>query len=172
MSQVLLAVFIIKSLPIDQGVSPCSTNTTVRTPKGTLVNVTYYSPSEELTQETIDYLNSDLDSVYHLATRKSPASIRYNCHNYAWNSDNPRGYDMLSPTAYMNDGSYYSVSTLKSGDRVFYPTKDHSAIYIRGSGAASNIIVESKWGFGGVYQHPIGYGPYCDAGIPMEYYRR
>lgn len=64
----------------------------------------------------------------------------------------------------MSDGSYTRTYSPVSGDKVWYGSADHSAIY------NSNSQVTSKWGYLGLYSHDVGYCPYSSKDV--SYWKR
>lgn len=138
----------------------------IKTPRGTLVGHYLYSCSHD----SADY-HSLIDqytvNTYNVSLIRS-GSCKYNCHSYAWFSQNSNPFWIPDPSAYMTDGSYsmimsglnYSSSSAKSGDIVFYGATNnlstaHSAILVSGSTGAplSSRMVYSKWGQAGVFSH-------------------
>lgn len=156
--------------------------TEVLTPNGTPV---------EVTQSTIDFSDTEkaendayINSLYPNATLISPSTLIYNCHSYAWyqqSTDNP--YWMNDPTAYYTDGSY-SESIGYIGDIVCYYESSgklsHSGVIIEHlSNTTGNtpinigsIMVRSKWGSCGLYEHLGDYCPYMEEGASVKYYHR
>lgn len=84
------------------------------------------------------------------------ATLRYNCHAYAWYSQDTHIYCWIDyPTAYVNDAHTKSVawSNLRVGDRIVYYVNGvaaHSAIVISLSGG---VRVASKWGGLHLFEH-------------------
>ena len=60
---------------------------------------------------------------------------------------------------YMSDGSYSKTSSPSDGNKVWYGSADHSAIYVNSSS------VRSKWGALGLFQHSVSYCPYSSNNI-------
>lgn len=131
--------------------------------------------------------NEIFDSLYSSAYRLSTATLFYNCHSYAWHSQNTstNHYWIDNPSPYYDsDIIYYEeVDTPSSGDIICYFDDNetpnnisddinlHSGIVISSiSGATSNgkcgisntLIVESKWGAAGLYRHNGYECPYTD----------
>ena len=116
------------------------------------------------------YVTYSLTPVY-------PINILYNCHSYAWhNGSSSNIYWFDNPSYYWNDSSFYQVYSVAFGYRVVYYRSDkpnpynHSGIvYATGS----PIVIESKWGYCGVYRHNLTDCPYYKAGYTtMKYYTR
>ena len=153
---------------------------TVYTPNGT--DVALPSGTNPNTYFVLRYLN-DLPTVvindiidrnataYNLIQTNADPTTSYNCHSFAWYSQNSSTNDtwINNPAAYFipSDGSYEEVSTPRAGDiRCYYEnngTSDgsddinlHSSIIIGLSGESSNNVcgnanmynVMSKWGMG------------------------
>lgn len=141
-----------------------TTNATVKTPKGSLVKVVKISP--DLSQSEKNAINKDTDAKYPKATRKASATTNYNCHSYAWYSQNTstNKYWMEDPSKYWNDGSYKRFTDLRprTGFKVYYYNGNHSAIVkdIKVIGGAQTFWYQSKWGSAGVYYHTDTYCPY------------
>lgn len=129
--------------------------------------------------------NSYWDSNYSTATRLATASGKYNCHAYAWVSENivDAIYWVNDPSNYYKTGSnYYEVTTPAVGDIICYFYNNgtpnnysddvnlHSGIVVMTGVATSNnlcgnsntVVVESKWSDGGLYRHNGYECPYTD----------
>ena len=147
----------------------------VYTPNGTPI----ICDTRDCSHANPDY-HSDLDDAFVSAYGVyliSEGSCRYNCHSYAWY--NPSIYNslwMYNPSAYMSDGSYYSVlddmssssTYVNSGDRICYGSTSgpaHSAIVYSYSSSSplSSRYVKSKWGNAGVFGHTL-------TNVPSEYW--
>lgn len=150
-----------------------SLSLSVKTPNGSDVEVI---ERQEGSKEKIEEINKKYDSMYSKAERISSASYIYNCHSFAWYSQNIEAnhYWMNSPTAYYLDGSYIEISylELKERDRICYFDNEgynlHSGIVLKIKNeepndicGSSNVVeVQSKWGACGLYQHSGDYCPY------------
>lgn len=173
--------------------------TYVTTPNGSAVKV--YRYLDNLPESKILEVNLEYDDLFPYATRISTATGIYNCHSYAWYSrstSNP--YWMDDPSAYYTDGSYVEVNTPKSGDIICYFDDNgtpndfsddiniHSGIVLSYDssispngvcGTSNQVVVRSKWGACGLYEHNGDYCPYVskyassliDAEY-VKYYRR
>ena len=66
--------------------------------------------------------NSYYDYYYPNATRLSTATLKYNCHSYAWYSQDveTNDYWMNNPSNFYLDYSYCTVSTPQLGDIICY----------------------------------------------------
>ena len=163
-------------------------------------NVVVYQMLEELSNLAVSHFNSVNDSISSNDSRLHTATCRFNCHSYAWYSQDTSSnqYWMNDPSLYYTDGSYDEVTTPAIGDIICYfddngtpnNTADdsnlHSGIVVSIlSGFSQNLagiyIVESKWGAAGVYRHNGYECPYTayDAANPasnsadyVKFYRR
>ncbi len=140
----------------------------------TLDGVAAYHVLGDDDQDYVNMWNTYFDSTYPNATRLSTATIKYNCHSYAWYSrdvDNNE-YWINEPDMFYQDFSYCSVSTPQVGDIICYfddmGTSDvsddfnvHSGIVTAVLSGTSNnlcgnsdlVTVTSKWGPYGLYSH-------------------
>ncbi len=139
----------------------------VQTPNGTYVTVG--RADIDIPDQYLGYANSCHDNVSSNNYRLAPATTDYNCHSYAWYSQNTETniYWMNDPSVYYSsqDGSYVVTTTPNPGDIICYFNADgdnlHSGIVVGSSGEASNglcgnsnmYIVESKWGAYSLYRH-------------------
>lgn len=134
-------------------------NGTVYTPNGSAVSVFNYTP--ELTSAEKSELSNWVRSNYPNASEKSGATRNYNCHSYAWYSQNVQSnkWWMNSPSKYMSDGSYYKESVAKVGQRIYYGASgnEHSGIVSALGRGGYNSYITSKWG-----QMPLVYHFYTD----------
>ena len=172
----------------------------VTTPNGSAVKV--YKINTDLSSSKINEYNQVGDSLFPYATRISTATRKYNCHSYAWySSSTSNSYWMDDPSAYYKDGSYVEVTTPKSGDIICYFDDNgtpnnfsddiniHSGIVLSYDssispngvcGTSNQVVVRSKWGAYGLYEHNGDYCPYVskysDSSIDpaeyVKYYRR
>lgn len=160
----------------------------VKTPNGSYVEA---FELDELSQNEIISKNKESDSEFPLAVRISSASNHYNCHSYAWYSQNvlDNHYWINSPSKYYDDGSYYEVSfnDVQPRDRICYYDVTgynlHSGIVSKVldvepnnvCSSSNTVIVQSKWGNYGLYQHYGDYCPYVStfdgSGKYVKYYR-
>jgi len=140
-------------------------STYVYTPNGSPVSVIY--TTWELSQADINAMDYYFDTTYPLADRLRSASRRYNCHSYAWYSqDAGNTIWMDDPQTYWDDGSYEPTTLQSPGVRLVYaPERQHSALVDSPNG----YYVKSKWGQAGLYGHPYWYGPY---GSSVDRYKR
>lgn len=165
-----------------------SVATSVATPRGTSVPV---EKKEELSNQTLEQYNQDADSMFSNDIKLSNATAKYNCHSYAWYSQNVRTnqYWMNYPDSYYEDGSYVEIqpSQVQIRDRIIYLDSNgnnlHSGIVRRISGQSSNGIcgyantvwVQSKWGYAGLYEHRGDQCPYTylmgGTAVSVKFYR-
>lgn len=163
--------------------------TFVTTPEESTVPVTERLidfPEEELPERNIY-----ADSISATDTRLYTATRYFNCHSYAWYSQDvsTNHYWMPDPHYYYDDGSYYEVATPIVGDIICYfddngsviTTEDdnnlHSGIVVAVSasttsnglcGNSDTVTVESKWGEYGLYRHNGYQCPYTDHYLTVE----
>ncbi len=110
-------------------------------------------------------------STYPNVIVKSKATTNYNCHSYAWYSQdvNNNVYWMNDPALYISDGSYKKLGKKALGQKVCYikGTKEyvHSGIVYSLSNGKTTII--SKWGAGPLVCHEVSYCPY--SGTPTYF---
>lgn len=162
----------------DNGIDYSGIPSYVSTPNGSQVPVTIYNYETFGHDKDEDCTLSDAISQTKLYKEIYPNAIllrsptgKYNCHSYAWysqESNNNRWMD--DPTLYMTDGSYNYTNNPGINNRVVYFTNnkiDHSAIVReRLTGASQNkflldmVIVDSKWGRLGLYRHNGADSPY------------
>lgn len=94
----------------------------ILTPNGNEVEV--YEVLNDFSAEYISAYNNYYDSYFPNAIRLSTATARYNCHSYAWNSQNTSSnhYWMNYPCRYydIDDKSYEAVDTPRIGDIICY----------------------------------------------------
>ena len=168
---------------------------TVSTPNSSQVEVYIYEsfPSENF----VNTRNSLGDRISTSNIRISDATYRYNCHSYAWYSQdiNTNNVWMNDPSLYYTDGSYYEVWVPRKGDIICYfdekdndnPNDDenlHSGIVLAVVSSFSNglcgdsntVLVASKWGEWGLYVHngyvcPYTAG-YSGRATTVRYYRK
>ena len=112
------------------------------------------------------------------------STFRYNCHSFAWYSDDPltNPYWMDSPDAYYSGSSpyYTEVFIPQTGDKICYFNSNgnnvHSGIIIEISSGVSNgaiegidlIKVKSKWGRSGLFEHAGDHCPYIINPVPGD----
>lgn len=150
-----------------------ATLSSVKTPKGSNVP-TFYDRSPDYTVEEAIQVQLITAESYSNAKILRPATVKYNCHSYAWYSqDTSNKHWMDDPSLYMSDGSYYKLtSSARTGHKVYWPNSDHSGIVskIDYSTGAQVYYVISKWGPAGLYEHMIANCPYT--GIIRFYERK
>ncbi len=109
-----------------------------------------------------------------------PANEAYNCHSYAFYSQDPLTNNvwMDYPNSYLDDYTYVVTDVIRPGDIVCYwsyghgpdgyssPFISHSAIVVSGTAninynpTLSDVTLISKWGMEGVYKHEFDECPY------------
>lgn len=164
---------------------------TVTTPNRT--NVEVYKVLNDISDDLVSEFNSIVASQYPNSIRLGNATAKYNCHSYAWYSQSSsNSYWMNYPSPYYEDNSYLEVSTPMQGDIICYfddngtsnnyadDSNLHSGIVvsydssISSNGVCGNsnqVVVKSKWGAYGLYQHRGDQCPYTSADY-VKYYRR
>lgn len=162
--------FMVQENPIKTKAAENSQTTTVKTPKGTSITAYIYSPDFSSSEKSS--INSTYDKAYPSAQRQRSATVKYNCHSYAWYSQaTTNKYWIPNASKYTTDGSYsrYSASLMPSvGMKVYYGSGAHSAI-VNNALSATNLKFISKWGQAGLYIHDRYFSPY-DA-TTLAYYR-
>ena len=137
-----------------------------------------------MSSNTINGFNNYFDNLYPQAQRLYSASARFNCHSYAWYSQQCSNniYWMNNPENYILDQTYYAVDTPRPGDIICYYDDNgtidyidddenlHSGIVVTYDstitpssligGAPNQVVVRSKWGAAGLYEHNGDYCPY------------
>ena len=97
-------------------------------------------------------------------------SCKYNCHSYAWYSTSSSNkLWMNNPGDYINDGSYVSSGSVK-GNRVTYTTTANDEIIHSGivtDVSSGPITITSKWGYMGLFSHPVNDCPYVPSRVPQ-----
>lgn len=134
------------------------------TPKGTKVQFIYNLTWADhgLTSTQADNANENFKKAYPNATPLREENPSYNCHSYAWYSTSLSNLYWLNGNyayMYISDGSYSRTYSPSIGNKVWYGSADHSAIY------AGSSIVKSKWGSMGLYQHNVSYCPYSSSDV-------
>lgn len=143
------------------------TTTSVYTPSGTRVTVTYYTQLEMCNYS--DY--ADMIAAYD-ATFLSIASKTFNCHSYAWLSKSDNRYthiwlgssdDNTALSAFQDDPKYKKSKTASVGDIASW--SQHSAIITQINvknpdyDVPDNLCI-SKWGTGPMVKHYLSKCPY------------
>lgn len=132
------------------------------TPNGTRVQLFYnYTWADHNTTASVAHeINEQYKATYVNATPLRDENPAYNCHSYAWYSTSAGNLYWLyqgGASTYME--SYTKTTNPRSGDKVWYGSADHSAIYY------GNSMVTSKWGALGLFRHNIGYCPYSSSNV-------
>ncbi len=162
----------INNSDINNEISILSSTTYVYTPNGTSVLVfinDFYGYSVQV------LTTNNFVAQYPQADLVVAATNMYNCHSYAWYSQNQyatSGYWMNYPDAYINDGSYYRV-----GGGLSPTAQNQKAVWMSsGQYIHSGIVYEvynrtitSKWGNGPLFRHASTYSPYSGG---IYYYTR
>lgn len=152
----------------------------VDTPNGT--DILIYLLMCNHTENYIEIQNTRWDAFFPEAHRWSSADCTYNCHSFAWYSQDTEFNCswMDDPSSYYNDRSYIEVSIPRKGDIICYfddndtnsksdDSNLHSGIVLEYDssissnnvcGIANQVLVLSKWGQVGLYEHQGDYCPY------------
>lgn len=112
----------------------------------------------------LNTLNSTWDAAIPTATRLSGATPFYNCHSYAWFSQDTvtNQYWLASPEDFYSGEGYVETTSPKVGDIICYMAfgslNKHSGIIVEvlsssNGNLGDQYIVESKWGAAGLYRH-------------------
>lgn len=179
-------------------ISSTSSNN-IYTPNGSVVETALYMTGEMSQTDIIgkhNFIISEFPSIEE-SDYIYPASRLYNCHSYAWYSQDvdSNNYWIGYPDSYIDDQSYVAVGGIRPGDILCYYSYGynstngehqlseyitHSAIIesvdygfdINDFSTLDKIHLISKWGEYGVYRHEADecdYGPTEDA--TFRYFR-
>lgn len=151
------------------------TTGTVETPAGTSISTKHYIG--DITDAEKRLYDSEVKAAYPNVTIIRTATIKYNCHSYAWFSTSPNNTVWMpypwnsSNKGYMNDGSYLKKIGPQNQDKIFYPAPgwEHSGIvtYVLNQ----SVAVTSKWGPAGLISHLFDDCPYYEPGYPVTFWR-
>lgn len=139
----------------------------VKTPKGSSVITWKYS--SELTKAEKKECANYVKDYYPNAKKLRDATLKYNCHSYAWYSTSTSNkHWMNDPQKYWKDGSYSKYESSKGGipSKV---TKKSKVVYWDGKEVIHSAIVTSsnkftsKWGPWGLYEHSPKDCPYSQS---------
>ena len=166
------------------GVSTYASSSYVQTPNGSNVLVRIWQSSDgDFSTTAKQELADEVAVAYPNATRLRHATIKYNCHSYAWYSTSASNIRWMPyPGAFITDGSYPELTkmTTSVGSRiVYYDTVDgscgtptHTAViysYKDYPKSRRTFVVESKWGAYGLYRHASDDSPYSyDGPVPYD----
>ena len=116
----------------------------------------------------------------------------YNCHSYTFYTQNidENEYCIDDAYLYINDGSYIEIpySQVQVRDRIVYFDEDDNIVHsgvVRGTtgqtsngvcGYSNTVLVQSKWGYYGLYEHRGDQCPYTSlvnggAATYVKFYR-
>lgn len=131
-----------ESLAVQQNVELLTQEMVIETPMGSLVTVLPRTETDEPLINS-DYCAELIETEYPGAVVVGYATIRYNCHAYAW--ANSTLVWMNDPSPYWSDGSYIRVDAEDQniiGNKIYYPGfgNEHSGVVIRSHGNT----IESK----------------------------
>ena len=161
----------------------------ISSPKGDTVTV--YT-NNELSSILISQYNQISDAYFTSDIRISDASKIYNNYSYTFYSQNidENEYCIDDAYLYINDGSYIEIpyTQVQVRDRIVYFDEDdiivHSGV-VRGTtgqtpngvcGYSNTVLVQSKWGYYGLYEHRGDQCPYTSlvnggAATYVKFYR-
>ena len=159
-----------ESLADQQDIELYDYGTTVSTPNGSSVNVIVRTGTDYAYNNRTAIKNS-IEHNYPGASVVGNATIKYNCHAYAW--AHRTNVWMNNPSKYWTDGSYSleaSNSPTDVGQKVYYPGsgKEHSGNVI----SLSGNTIRSKWGEQSLVEHSVGNCPYFFIPLSVKFYGR
>lgn len=164
-----------QSVNENNGITTYAYGDYVQTPNGNDVYVRVWQSSDgDFSSSEKAALAEDVEIAYPNATLLRDATIKYNCHSYAWYSNSSLNKRWMPyPGAFITDGSYPELTKITTdvGSRmVYYDTIDgscgtptHTAIiysYVDYPRSRRTFVVESKWGSYGLYRHDSYDSPY------------
>lgn len=158
------------TLAEQQGIETIDTTTTVRTPNGSMVTVIRRTGTD-YAYNVRTAIKNTIETEYPGASVVGDATIKYNCHAYAWAGST--SYWMNDPSKYWEDGSY-TLQTWNSpsvvGQKAYYggEGKEHSGVVIRLSGNT----IKSKWGEQSLVEHSVSSCPYFYIPLAVQFYGR
>lgn len=159
-----------ESLADQQGVELYDYTSTVKTPNGSAVTVIVRTGTDTAYNNRTAIKNSILKN-YPGASVVGDATIKYNCHAFAWAASNTVW--MNDPSKYWSDGSYKlkaEHSPTAIGQKAYYPGsgKEHSGHVVRLSGNQ----IRSKWGEQSLVEHSVSNCPYFFIPLSVKFYGR
>ncbi len=159
-----------ESLVEQQSITTFDISGNAITPNGTQVPIILRTGTDTAYNNR-QVIKTVIENTYSGATVVGDATIKYNCHAYAWD-DNTYVW-MNDPSAYMTDGSYTlknSDNPSATGQKAYYPGigQEHSGNVIRLTGNA----IRSKWGEQSLVEHGIGNCPYFFIPLSVKFYGR
>lgn len=149
---------------------------TVLTPAGTVIDVRCYTT--DLSPAQKKELENTVKTLYPNVTILKPATLKYNCHSYAWFSSSPYNCNWMSypwhivtKKGYMNDGSYSKQIAPKKGLKAFYPGtgNEHTGVVVGVTNMS--VVVTSKWGAGPLVAHHYFDCPYYYSGCVITFWK-
>jgi len=152
---------------------------TITTPNGSEVSAFSVLIFDAFSYTDLQAYKDNIESRYPSTTFISDATQNYNCHSYAWYSQNSSTNKIWlnDPSMFWQDGSYEMTIRPTVSNRVYYYT-DHSAIvkgtlYYPGSTNVdpTKINVISKWGHECLIEHTIDASPYYFPSVGLRYYQ-
>ncbi|WP_129590697.1 DUF7689 domain-containing protein [Sanguibacter massiliensis] len=151
-------------------------STKVYTPRGAAVPALRWS-GQDFTAAEKSQANSWVKRAYPSVEVIGSATMKYNCHSYAWHKQstaNDVWINLPIVHPYISDGSYVrtaytkyinTIPNVPNGVRVYYYGGDHSAV------KTSSTHFLSKWGQLGLIKHRPTATPYTGV-TQLNYFRR
>lgn len=139
------------------------THATILTLRGTALAAIHNT--SDFSDAYKQYINAHLAAAFPEAELMGDATPRYNSNSYVWYGEpDSNNYWIDDPSVFINDGSYYEISSPTDGCIVAYMKGNeiyHSGIVesVSSAGAdnvcgdANRLTVISKWGEAGLYRH-------------------
>lgn len=144
------------------------------TPSGYPITETwYYDRTPEVTPEQISLIEEEVLATYGLFPARDP-TVKYNCHSYAWHDQSADNlYWINYPDDYLEDPRVSQVSSPQVNDRIVYQKSSSGRYQHSGIISIANdsvVMVRSKWGAWGLYNHTILNCPTDSYGTITSYY--
>ncbi len=142
----------------------------IKTPNGSTVTVILRTGVDNAYNRR-EAIKNSIEANYPGVTVVGDATIKYNCHAYAWAGNT--SYWMNDPSIYWEDGSYI-LQTRDApsaiGQKAYYGGvgKEHSGIVVRLSGNK----IRSKWGEQSLVEHSVSNCPYFFIPLSVAFYGR
>lgn len=161
---------------------------TLVTPKGYTVE-----GLKDITWEQWDSADASLGAIYYnqIAAEARDLSLKvqynvfdtnilhyanpsYNCHSYAlYYTSSSNTFWIRNASRYYTDGSYIPSTSVTTGNRILYYNSNasypynHSGIVhsIVQSLTGTHILIQSKWGYQGVFVHDVEDCPYAEDSV-------
>lgn len=140
------------------------TTSAVTTPNNSSVTVLRWT-NNDWSSSTKTAIRGYWEGRHSGITFLSEATVKYNCHAWAWDNGNTWDWMNQQPYDYWNDDSYILLPSSTGATKVWYgASADHSAIT-----TSTTNVVTSKWGIMGPrFTHNINNSPYLTT--DLSYY--